>query len=216
VRTAQYVAQEQSIAAADVGGIRERWLWGLRILHDSEKMSSAGGGLKHGAAADLIAAAKARGFDLTQREIQSRIQCAKAYQTESQIRRSTTDFRYWSDLIAAHFPVYEPLPGEPPADYRTRAEQKRDRARDLADYASGQLSLIPLDKFEPTEALVKELRGYCNEQKELTGRFVERDRLREEYVSALEAAVDGDESATWAYAHRAAFGDDSDPAGDVA
>lgn len=66
VKTTQYVRQEKAIASADSSGIRERWLWGLRLLNDAEKMSASGGSLRHGVAEWLIAAsgADAKGRNL--------------------------------------------------------------------------------------------------------------------------------------------------------
>lgn len=54
----QYVRQEKAIASADSGGIRQRWMWGLRLLRDPEAMSSEKS-LRHGVTEQLIAAAKA-------------------------------------------------------------------------------------------------------------------------------------------------------------
>jgi hypothetical protein len=213
---APYTNQGRAIAAADVGTIRERWLWGVRLLHDADKLSAGGGGLKHGAIADLLASAKAAGLKLSEQEIQRRLRCARAYPTESQIRISTTDFATWTDLVRAGFPAVEAVPGEPPADYRTASERKRDRNRDLADRGSGQLTLFPLDMFEPVESTLKELGEYVDQQEELTSRFVAHGHKRRAYYDAMVAAVDNDLSVTWAAAHAAAFGDDSDPAGDVA
>ena len=66
MRTRQYTRQERAIAAADVGGIRERWLYGLRVLRDPSAVS-AGGGLKHGVTEQLIAAAAKAGVKLSDR-----------------------------------------------------------------------------------------------------------------------------------------------------
>lgn len=84
MKTTQYVKQEKAIAVADSGGIRARWLWGLRLLRDSDAMSSEKS-LRHGVTEQLIAAAKSSGLKLSAREIQARLQCARAYPTEAQI-----------------------------------------------------------------------------------------------------------------------------------
>src|SRR5260370_38099115 len=74
---ARYVQGERMIARADSGGIRERWLWGLRLLHDPTAMSPNGGGLRHGVIAVLIEAAKKAGLALSEREIRRRLQVAR-------------------------------------------------------------------------------------------------------------------------------------------
>ncbi len=48
-----------------------------------------------------------------------RLQCARAYPTESQIAEALSGFRTSWDLMAAGFPAYEAEPNEPPADFRT-------------------------------------------------------------------------------------------------
>lgn len=138
MKTTQYVRQEKAIAVADSGGIRQRWLYGLRLLRDQEAMSESGKSLKHGIADQLIAVAKSNGLKLSAREIQSRLQCARAYPTEAQIRRSTADFEHWSALVQAGFPDYEAPEDEPPADHRNDAERKHDAARQLAALKIGR------------------------------------------------------------------------------
>jgi hypothetical protein len=200
-----YTTQERKIATADGGGIRERWLYGLRLLRDPEMMSAGGGGLRHGVAAALIEAARARGIKLSTREIRYRIQCARTYETDSQIGNAIADFATWYDLIQAGFPDYEADEDEAPADHRTKAERARALAAQLAEAASEQLALFPLDKFEPVETPLKDLVAYAESMARMTEGFAERDRERAEYLRALREAVDDDLSATWADAHAAAF-----------
>ncbi|MDG4784376.1 hypothetical protein O7626_41055 [Micromonospora sp. WMMD1102] len=199
MKTTQYVRQERAISAADSGGIRERWLWGLRLLRDPEAMSSEKS-LRHGVADQLIAAAgkDARGRNrLGEQEIQRRLRCARAYKTEAEIRAALTDFGTWDELARAGFPAYEAPEGEPPADHRTEAERERDAARALLDLIGEQGALFPASDFEPTTTPLKDLKAYADEMEELTGRFVERDRKRRAYLDSLIAAVDGDLGATW-------------------
>jgi hypothetical protein len=192
----QYVRQEQAIAAADSGGIRQRWLWGLRLLRDPERMSSSRS-LRHGVTEQLIAAAKANCLKLSTREIQARLQCARAYPTEAQISRSTADFEHWSALVQANFPPYEAPEGEPPADHRTDAERVQDRARALLDFTGEQGSLFPLRDFEPVTTTLKELVDYTEQQEELTARFVRHGRKRRIYLDNLVEAAGNDLSMTW-------------------
>jgi hypothetical protein len=215
MRTTQYVRQERAIAVADKGGIRERWMWGLRLLRDPEAMSSEKS-LKHGVTDELIAAATARDFKLSAREIQYRLQCARAYPTEAEIRKVLADFETWWDLIQANFPAYEAPKDEPPADHRTEPERRAARGRALLDAVGDQGTLFPLDEFEPSDSTLKELQEYAVEMQELTARFAERDRKRRTYLDQLIRAADGDLSVTWKEAHdrlglTTEAGDDFDP-----
>lgn len=205
MKPAQYVRAERAIAAADTKGIRERWLYGLRLLRDPEVMSPGGGGLRHGVADRLIGAAKARGFRLSARELQYRIQCARAYATESQIRNAVADFGAWRDLIQAGFPAYDAPQDEPPADHRSKDERARDHARRMLN--PDQLTLFPLDQFEPTQSTLKDLIDYATEQDAITERFAERGRERRAYLAELVAASGEDLSITWQHAHDLAFGE---------
>ena len=140
------------------------------------------------------------------REIQRRIQCARRYPTESQIRRAAADFETWRDLYYAGFPTYLADLDEPPADHRTEAEKSHDTAVRLLDMIGEQGSLFPLDRFEPTESTLKEMVEYADQQDEITARFVEHGRKRRDYVGRLIDAVGQDLSQTWQAAHMAAFG----------
>jgi hypothetical protein len=208
MRITQYLAQEKAIAAADTNTIRERWIFGLRILRDPEAMSPGGGGLRHGVAPRLVAEAKARGFALSEREIRWRIQAARTYPTESQIGNAVTDFRSWRNLISAGFPSYDAAPDEPLADHRTEAEKRRDADRRLLDLVGPQGTLFPLDQIEPTEAPLKDLVEYADRQDALTERFAAHGRKRREYLDRLINAVDGDLSRVWQDAHRLAYSED--------
>lgn len=201
MKTTQYVRQLKAIAAADSGGIRERWLYGLRLLHDPEAMSESGKSLKHGVTDQLIATAKAAGLNLSAREIQRCLQCARTYPTGSQIRHAETDFRTWHELANADFPPIEALDGEPPADHRTEAEKARDRARALATIRGVQGELFPLSTFEPIVTTLKDLLDYTDEQEAMTARFVAHGQKRRAYLNDLIEAADGDTSVTWQEAH---------------
>ena len=196
MKTTQYVRQEKAIAVADSGGIRQRWLWGLRLLRDTEAMASEKS-LRHGVTGQLIAAAKAGGLKLSDREIQRRLQCARAYPTESQIRQALADFETWDELHRANFPAYATPTDEPPADHRTEAERDHDRARALVELIGEQGTLFPLRDFEPTMTTLKELLAYTEQQEELTARFAEHGRRRRLYLDSLIEAADNDLSVTW-------------------
>jgi hypothetical protein len=211
VKTTQYVRIERAISAASKNDIHERWIWGLRLLRDPDAFTPGSTQLKPGRAEELVRAAKAAGFPLSEREIRYRIQCARAYPTESQIRHAGAEFEDWSSLRTAGFPPFDAEPGEPPADHRTESERQRDRARalsDLAEMDSDQLSLFPLDRYEPNESTLKELADYAEEMSAMTARFLKRDEQRRSYVERLVDAAGGDLSATWQDAHRRAYGKD--------
>jgi len=207
MRTRAYGAAEKAIAAADTNTIRERWLYGLRLVNDEDAIAP-GGGLKQGVTDRLIETAARSGVKLSATEIRRRRLCARAYPKESQIVHAVDDFGTWRDLSAANFPAYDAAPDEPDADWRTDAERKHSAAQRLADLVGEQGVLFPYDMFEPDESTIKELQEYATEQAALTERFAERDRKRAEYLEQLLKAVDGDESATWRDAHLAAFGTD--------
>jgi len=208
MRTRAYGDAERPIKAADTSGIRERWLYGLRLINDPDILAPAGG-LKHGVAARLIEVAARRGVKLSEREIQYRIQVARKYPKDSQIRTACADFETWSDLRSANFPAYEADPGEPDADWRTKAERDHANAQQLLDLVGEQGALFPYD-FEPAETSLKDLVAYAEEQAALTDRFAERDRKRAAYLEELRAAVEDDLSASWRDAHVAAFGEEPD------
>lgn len=206
MRTRRYGEAEAKISAADTTGIRERWLYGLRLIHDDDAIAAAGG-LRHGVTEQLIEAARRRGIKISEREIRYRMQCARAYSKESQIRHAGADFEDWTALRNAGFPAYEAPAGEPDADWRTESEKRHDAARDLLPGPDGSVQAELFADFE-FDAPLKELRAYAEEQAAITARFVARDAERAEYLAALFEAVGGDESVSWREAHRAAFAGD--------
>lgn len=199
MKTAQYTQREAQITTADSAGIRQRWMWGLRLLGDQEKIAPAGG-LKHGVADALIEAAAKRGYKLSSREIQWRLQCARAYPTEAQIRNAITDFETWFDLIQAGFPAYEAPADEPLADWRTDAERTHDRNRAWLDATNGMDAMFPLRDFEPVETSLEDLEVFMKEQLQINENFAATYDRRRAYLDDLIEAVDGDMSATWEHA----------------
>jgi len=201
MKTTQYVRQEKAIVAADRGGIRERWLWGLRLLRDAEAFSPGSSQLKPGLTDLLVKAATASGCKLSAREIQYRLRVARAYGTEAEIAQALAEFGTWTALIQADFPPFVAPEGEPLVDHRTPAERDHDHARALAELVGEQGSLFPLRDFEPITTTLKELQEYADQQESLTARFVEHGRKRREYLDRLIEAAEGDLSATWQDAH---------------
>lgn len=202
MRTTQYVRQEKAISAADTSGIRERWLWGLRLLRDPDAFAPGSSQLKPGRSEELIKAMTASGQKISAREIQYRLRCARAYRTEAEITQAIAEFGAWSALFNADFPAFQVPDGEPVADHRTDAERERDRQRAFEDILDDQGALFPLSDFEPSTATLKELIEYADEMEGWTSRRVNHDRKRREYLDALALAVDDDLSVTWLEAHR--------------
>lgn len=207
MKTTQYLRIERAISAAATSDIRERWIWGLRLLRDPDAFAPGSTQLKPGRADELIRASKSAGMTLSEREIRYRVQCARAYPTDSQIRHACAEFEDWSSLRAAGFPAFEAPEGEPPADHRTESERQRDHARALTDILGEQGTLFPLRDFEPTETPLKVLAAYAEEMAELTARFAARDNQRQTYLAQLIEAAGGDMSTTWQDAHVRAFGE---------
>jgi hypothetical protein len=210
MRYARYLRLEKYIAASDTGGIIERWKYGRRLLED-DTATTPNGNLKHGVLAKLVAQAVASGYEIAEREIQRRLQCARTYPAETQICRAADRFRVWSELYNAGFPPVEAPPDELPFDPRDADERARDAARELARHASAgdaQLTLFdyfPDDRFTEISTL-GELAKYAAEMAELTERFRQRDEERAEYLGSLIEAVSGDLSKTWAEAQAALDG----------
>jgi hypothetical protein len=209
--SARYSRYEKYIAAADSGSIRQRWEYGRLMLTDDAKTTPAGN-LRNGAIADLIIAAQRIGRKLSEREIQHRLQCGKAYPAEAQIAHICTSYETWGALRKAGFPAVEAPPGAEPYDPRGGAERARDAARNLARHGAagdGQLALFdyfPGDKFDELSTL-GELAKYAAEMAELTERYARKDRERAGYLARLITAVNGDMSATWEEAQAALDGE---------
>lgn len=204
---APFTRLEKVIAASDAGSIRRRWEYGRRLLVDPEFTTPAGN-LRHGALADLIEAARKAGEKLSEREIRYRLEAARAYPCDSQIRHAGADFENWTALREAGFPTQEAGDGEEAHDPRTPLEKARAAEKQLAfgePGDPGQLLLFewfPGDQFDVL-ATIAELRKYADDMADWTSRQAKRDRERIAYVNQLSAAVNGDESKTWEQAQAA-------------
>jgi hypothetical protein len=195
MKYAGYLKHERNIAASDTGGVLERWSYGRRLLEDDTATTPAGN-LRHGVLAILIGRARLRGYKIGDREIQRRLQAAKAYPTEAEIRQALTDFTTWDQLLNAGFPPVD-APADEPADAQDGGEQDERLA------APGeQLALFPAEQFTRLSTL-GELAKYADEQREYTEHMAARDARRYAYLQLLIAAVGGDMSATWEDAQQA-------------
>ena len=201
MKASQYLRQEKAIAVGAADDIERRWKWGLRLLHDPQAFAKGSSQLRPGVSDGLVKSARACGFKLSESEIRWRLQCARAYPSETAIRCARSEYRDWWSLCRAGFPPVDVSPDEPPADHQTDTERDQDRAAALMDLIGDQGSLFSLRDFEPTTSTLADLRTYTDEGKKLTARFARHDAKREEYMNRLEAAANGDMSMTWLEAH---------------
>lgn len=213
MKTARYGKIDKDIIAHDGGGIWERWRYGRLLLVDDTATTPAGN-LQHGVLAQLITAAERHGIKVSEREIQRRVQCAKTYPTEAQIRHVVTDFETWHDVVNSGWPEYPAPEDERPYDPRSDAELTHDHnrtGRNLFDGEGNRKSTL-FDSFEPASTTLAELARWTDEQEEITARFVAIGIERRRYLDALIKVVHGDMTATWAAAQAAL--DEEDPSGD--
>jgi hypothetical protein len=202
MRTKQYLWAERAVIKADGAGIRERWLWGLRLLHDPEVVSDSGR-LKHGVIEQLITAADEHGMRLSRREIQRRLQCARAYPYESQLRHAMAQFGTWYDLQVANFPSYEPEPGEEPADWRTDAERKE--AEPTMEKLRLHFTQLAIPGLEPDTSTLGDFAEYVKRERRRVNDDDLRVRAMEDYRDRMIEAVNGDMTVLWRVADEAAY-----------
>lgn len=214
-----YITREKAISAADTGTIRERWEYGRQLLVDDARTTPAGNLRRNGVLDGLVRAAlKIRAtrsstsrYEGMKREIQYRLQVARAYPTEGQIRHVVSDFESWHDLIAAGFPPYPAAEGERPYDPRTTREIERAHDRSGASILPEALEQRALFERFGDDTTLAALQRYADEQSELTARFAARCEDRHAYLDALVKAVNGDLSRTYGEARAALAGPDGPP-----
>jgi hypothetical protein len=203
MRYTQYLKLEKHIAASDAGGILERWRYGRHLLTDDGRITR-NGHLKHGVLAELLGIAAKAGVVLAEREVQRRLQAARTYPTEVEIRLAADGFRLWSDLYNAGFPQVEvPDPGEP-YDPRSASDKWRDwdneQKRRAEDSGMDPLFELPThfshDTYGPRTP-VSTLVGACDESERYTSNMVKKDAERRSYVNELVAATGGNVGMAW-------------------
>lgn len=210
MRTERYKRIEQAIAASDSGGIWERWRYGRRLLCDADATHD-NGRLQHGVRDRLIAAARRIGRTLSDTEIGYRLQAARAYETESQIRQILGEFDSWSALIQAKFPQVSAAEGERPYNPLETDElraQNDDRGRRLIEASWYTETLF--DHLEKDTTTLADMQRYAEEQDEITARFAAAGERRWFMLQSLIKAVGGDMNRTWAEAERALEESDGD------
>lgn len=203
MRTERYKRIENAIAASDSGGIWERWRYGRRLLCDAEA-TTPNGNLQHGVKDRLIRVATHSGRKLSEREIQYRLQVARTYPYESQIRAACADFESWWDLTHSGFPDYSATEGERPYNPMETDElrsQNDERGRRLIEYSWYSEALF--DHLDKETTTLDEMKKYAEEQDEITARFAAAGTKRWVMLDELIRAVDGDLSKTWAEAEDA-------------
>lgn len=121
MRYRHYERLEKQILATGTSSILLRWKWGRLVLSDDE-FTDPSGRLRWGAINELIAKATSRGLKLSRREVQYRVQCARAYLTEAQIAHVCAQFEYWGDLRSANFPPAEVTEEAAPRDAQSPQE----------------------------------------------------------------------------------------------
>lgn len=182
-----YRKLSQAIARDDTHGIEHRWQYGCTVLADPRKMAASGKSLRNGAIEALIADAEAVGSDLSRREIQRRIQCARTYESITQLRRAAAQFEDWRAFADAGFPSVE-------VDETPSPESILDEIERTDPQEYEQLGLFPpLVKTVPLERCsLRYLLAYADEMEAMTASFSRRDHERRAHLRALCTAVDGD------------------------
>lgn len=217
MRFGEYGRIERDISAAEGGTIWHRWRYGRRLVCDTE-ITTPNGNFRHGKIEKLILAS---GGKLTERELQYRLQCGRAYPNESQIRTACSAFKTWSDLRAAGFPPFEAQEDELPYNplstpeivkqHQTGTEREGEDERHggglfpRTEYEEG--AIIPRDTF-PDSAPLHELDRWAAQELELAARFsAKADKVRR-YVDSLIKAANGDLNMSLGEAERLLHGND--------
>src|SRR5258707_10860199 len=201
MRYERYKRIDNAIKASDSGGIWERWRYGRRLVCESE-MTTARGYLQHGKIEWLT-----RRSGESERELQRRLQCARAYPQESQIRQLLTDFRTWDDVINSGFPPYPATEDERPYNPLETDEliqqREADRVRFDEDSQYEDGGLIPRDAF-PDSTPMLEISQFADRELELAARYTDKAQRRRFYVDSLIKAAGTDwQSMTLGEAERA-------------
>jgi hypothetical protein len=182
MRYERYKRIDNAIKASDSGGIWERWRYGRRCVCD-DKMTTSNGSMLDGKLDWLV-----RRSGASRREIQRRLQCARTYPQESQLRQILAQFRTWDDLHRANFPPVPATEGERPYNPLETDEiiQQQNnatrRATEDAQYDDG--ALIPRDAF-PDSTPMPEIDRWTDQELELQARGMGRAQRRRVYVDSL-------------------------------
>jgi hypothetical protein len=190
---------EGQVASAEAHGVLARWKWGRDVLADPRLVNLAGSLWRGRRIAEgLIEAAEAKGRSLSEREIQRRLQFARAYETEAQALAAVAVYGSWEGLHRAGFPpVMAPDEGLDP-----EPEQGS-----LDEYLPGAFNfdgLLRPRAMTPLRVVV----AYAGDRKRKTAAARRRDRFVDEQLAELIEAAGGDLDVTYgeAQARRMAKG----------
>jgi hypothetical protein len=216
VRYSRYRAIEQAIAAGDSSGIKQRWLYGRRLLCTDE-MCTPDGNLRDGKREWLIDRAKRNGQKLSATEISYRLKAAKTYPSEACIVQILEQYENWWALIRAKFPQVTAPEGSIPFNPLETDELLRQsdrRGQRIMQHAGGQEGFDFGPDFKPDDPLA-DIGEWLDEQDEINARFTAKASERRSYYGDLCEAVAWDLSKTWGEAQRAldllnGEGDDGD------
>lgn len=207
MKTSPYLKLERRIASDERGGILQRWRFGRQLLDAKTGRKQ----LPHGLIDAVIKAAERAGLKLSEREIQYRLKCAEAYETEAEVRTACADLGSWSDLREAGFPSVESYGpdeidsaglGTAPDEW----EQMQFEIPGLRSAISVRGRQVPLVKGEEG-ATVADVAAYlemCEQKHESFGKTV--DRIRES-LSTMREGADGDDATNAVEAWEAATDD---------
>jgi hypothetical protein len=182
MRYERYQRIDNAIQASDSGGAFQRWRYGRRCVCDDE-MTTPKGNLRDGKMEWLI-----RHSGASRREIQYRLQCAKAYPKESQLRMAIAQYGSWFALTRAGFPPFEGDPDERPYnpletdELAKQHETATQRIVEDSQYVGG--ALIPRDAF-PDNTPMPEIDRWTDQELELQARGLHRAQERRFYVDGL-------------------------------
>lgn len=182
-----YRKLSRNIARGDTRTIEDRWRYGRAVITDPRKMSASGKQLRIGAAEELIAVGKAVGDKLSEREIQYRIQCARAYKAINEILHASAGFAGWAELRNAGFPVTYVDEVPSPDDILDNIEQTDPQEFEQLGLFPPLVKTVPLERCS-----LRYLLAYADEMEAMTASFARRDRERRAHLSALCMAVEGD------------------------
>jgi len=205
-RYGRYLRLEKNIAASDTGGILKRWRYGRALVTDRKRTTEAGN-FRSGVIDELIAIGRAADVTLSRREIQRRVQCAKAYPTETLLRHAVAQYETWRDLADANFPPVELPegvdPGEPYDPHAAGRKPPKPPTQDALTTADGKRvpAFDPPVRFGGDEhgprSTIEDLYAACKESEGYTERMAANDAKRRGYVDDLADAAGGDLTKTW-------------------
>lgn len=204
MKAPSYLSIETRIAAAERGGIRERWTWGRQLLVDPNAFNPKSTQLKPGYTADLVQAAEAAGLRLSVREVSRRLQFARIYTTEQAVDEIIAKFGSWHEMADADFP---PLLDDLELDDLALVDEQPDEFRRKAGNLPGFKATLRLhgEEIDLADATVGDLVAYRDKYRSMHEGFGKILDLIEATVSAVLEGAGGDldANAIEAYEHGA-------------